>query len=232
MSNLSQFFGGGKRKVQVFTSSGTWVRPQGVDAVDVLVCGGGGGGGGYASGGTSGTDGGNSSFGDIEAAGGKGGVGSATGNNAGGAGGGPFGGASDASGTGSGFVSGGGGGSGGGTSPAGACPGFASMPLPWNTTYGDRQGGASYGLGGVRPDNSDGSGYSALPNTGGGGSGATFPGTFYGGGGGGGGEVKMRTNHPVSGDVSVVVGAGGSGGAGARTGGNGGSGIVIVAWNE
>ena len=37
-------------KVQTFTSSGTWTRPEGVDAVEIFLVGGGGGGGGCSSG--------------------------------------------------------------------------------------------------------------------------------------------------------------------------------------
>jgi hypothetical protein len=42
MSNLSQFFSGGKLKIQEFTSSGTWTRPSGVNFVLLNMVGGGG----------------------------------------------------------------------------------------------------------------------------------------------------------------------------------------------
>ena len=47
MAKLSTTMSGGKTmKVQTFTSSGTWTRPEGVDAVEIFLVGGGGGGGG------------------------------------------------------------------------------------------------------------------------------------------------------------------------------------------
>lgn len=242
MSNLSQFFGGGKRRVQVFTSSGTWIRPDGVEAVDVLVGAGGGGGGGRDSASTlpGGVAGGSSSFGDITALGGLGGESSAgaQGIVAGGKGGGLFGGlgitgtTSTTPGTlhgnATGFLVGGGAGhaKSNTSSPVyqgGSCPGFGSGAV--------MSGGASYkdAPAGVQTTSTP----NAPANSGCGGQGGWPPAVNFNGAGGGGGEVRVQTNVPVTGNVIVTVGAGGSGGAGNQAvGGNGGSGIVIVAWDE
>lgn len=238
MSMLSQFFGGGgSRKVQVFTESGTWIKSDGVEAVDVLVVGAGGGGGArYSTSGQSkGADGGASSFSVVRASGGGGG-GSATSTSlaAGGSGGGLLGGVTGTNGTqngkGTNFCVGGGAGASYQTieqSYPGAAIGFAAA----NGIYSSGSGGSSYGPGAYSGLSLGKPGASALPNSGGGGQGGR---NSYYAGGGGGGEINTRFSLPVSGNVSVIVGAGGAGATSdnAAVGGSGGSGLVIVVWNE
>lgn len=52
-------------KTQVFTASGTWARPTGVDVVEIFLVGGGGGGGGAADNGSGGAFGGGGGGGEI-----------------------------------------------------------------------------------------------------------------------------------------------------------------------
>lgn len=238
MSALSQFFGGGgSRKVQVFTESGTWTKPDGVEAVDVLVVGGGGGGGARynSSGQSKGANGGASSFSIVSASGGIGG-GSATSTSlaAGGSGGGLLGGVAGTNGTqngtGTNFCVGGGAGASYQTAVQGY-PGAAIGFSAANATNAIAAGGSSYGLGAYSALGINTPGASALPNSGGGGQGGH---NSYYAGGGGGGEINTRFSLPVSSNVSVIVGAGGNGATSDNNaaGGNGGSGLVIVAWNE
>ena len=238
MSALSQFFGGGgSRKVQVFTESGAWTKPDGVEAVDVLVVGGGGGGGArYSSSGQSkGANGGASSFSSVSAAGGiGGGSGTSTTLATGGSGGGLLGGVAGENGSqhgrGTNFCVGGGAGASYQTTVQGY-PGTAiGFAYPHSNTS-SAAGGSSYGVGAYSGLSANTAGASALPNSGAGGQGGR---NSYYAAGGGGGEINTRFSLPVSGDVSVIVGAGGNGANSdnGSTGGNGGSGLVIVAWNE
>lgn len=227
------------KKSQIFTESGTWVKPAGVDFVDVLIVGGGGGGGcatysTESTGWTVATGGGFSGFSSVYAlGGGQGGPGFLSGNppGYGGVGGGVFGGSilpsSQQNGSFS-FVSSGGGAGAGYYSPtsvftsAGSCVGFAITGRTARAV-----GGSSYGLGGF--------GYagSTLPETGGGGCGGEYNNNTWGGGGGG-GEVVIRTGVQVTDNVSVIVGSGGAGGGPtlplSQRGQDGGAGLVAVMW--
>lgn len=218
MSILDKFSLNGRR-VQFFTESGTWVKPTGIGAVDVIVVAGGGGGGGYGTTTVSlGTDGGDSYFGDIRAISGKaatGQTGSQTSVYGSGGGSTSF------------FASAGG----NGITSGNACVGYNIA----STARG--VGGASYGAA-TGASTTEGVTINATPNSGSGGPGVRYS---SGGGaytnGGGGGQVVHKLRVPVTGSVAVTIGAGGIGsvgltGAKLYAGGNGGSGLVIVFWDE
>jgi len=244
---------GGKWKTHLFTASGTWPRPDGVEVVEVELLGGGGAGG-SASGSTAG---GSSSFGSVVAAGGLAG-GSSVSFGSGGV-------------TGVTFDSsvprtlisikganGGTGGTGASTpaqagnrspSPLNGIGGPAGT-LVVNSSYNRHGGGggaASFGNGGSGGNGesfvtmatavSAGGNATGFGSGGGGGGGVTnVAGSHIDGcGGGGAGEYISSVRVPVSGDVSVIVGAGGVGGAGSSSrgaGGNGAPGFVRVYWQE
>lgn len=192
---------------QVLTSSGTYTTPAGARQLRIrMVGGGGGGGGGFGtSNGAAGSDGGDTVFNSVHAAGGQhgsGGTSSGQGN----------GGAGTTNGTGSAsWRSLGQGGAGGVQSPN-AAPGAS--------------GGSSILGGGARGGIA---GENALGYGGGGGGGQSGPGGASGGGGQGGEYVELIINSPNS-TYAETIGVGGNGGstAGAYDGGNGFQGVIIV----
>lgn len=222
---------------EVFTSSGTWVRPAGVDQVKVTVTGGGGGGS-EGHGGNDGSDGGSSSFvGDttVTANGGSGGESSSLSTTAASfdicAGG-----------------SGGSGGSGGDTAISGGDGGIGfrrrtnEPPSSVEAMAFPGTGGASYFGGGASMRStysgtvgSTVSGQNAESFGSGGGGGfqrSTVGGDALSGSGGGAGETRIGSVS-VSANASVTVGSGGSGGSGTGSvvdGGDGADGVVIVEW--
>lgn len=247
--------GSGKWKSQTFTTSGVWQRPAGVEVAKVLLVGGGG--SGAASRILNGFNGGNSSFGNVliargggrglnfrfnrynpnpETSGYPGGIGTGY----------PSYMSYDSSGTGgvvyyssyglfnsikntvpSGIIGissafGSTGGGGGTTGDGGNVVGFGSG----GTGNFGGGGGASYGNGGNGGPNV---GSAGVFGGGGGGSGSA--------GGGGGGEIIYR-DIPVSTDMVVAIGSGGSSVSGnireetTYTSGAGGNGLCIVFWQE
>lgn len=243
----------GKWHYQEFKTSGTWIRPDGVDLVKVLLVGGGGGGGGCA--GAVGINGGDSTFGTLLTAEG-GSAGTVNGGNGGGTnkGGGAGGDRGEDGAIGYGSVGGAQGGGGGGRvrclhpdqpdipnadtynpGHGGDCAGFGKGGLRGCLFYGGGGGGGSYGNG--ADGGSISHGLSAAPNSGGGGGGAgdrvsTATGSCgNGGGGGGGGQVVVR-DVPVTGNITITIGSGGAGSVSKNNGGAGGSGYCLVIWYE
>jgi len=211
---LSSKVGYQLKSLQTFTSTGTWAKPSGINAVLVKLVGGGGGGGGSANGtnATNGGTGGTTSFGAQCSA--TGGTGGNAGTNTGG------GGALTG-----GIGSGGtlnlkGGGAGSGTA-------YAS-----NVGVGG-VGGSSFfggaGFGAVAGS----AGEAAGANSGSGGGGGGAP-AINGAGGGGGGSAggyseKFITSLNASETVTIgAAGTAGSAGTSGYAGGVGGSGLVIV----
>ncbi len=190
---------------EVFTSSGTWTKPNSDFSFAFVTVVGGGAGGGGAGTGATGTAGGNSSFGSLcSATGGAGGVGD-TGGGTGGAGGSGSGGTFNFSGE-SGDAAASNGGAGGSVN------GRINVPSEGGETTtgaGDGDDGAGYGAAG------------AGGNTG----------VLFGGGGGAGGTAEEYIDESsLSATETVTVGSGGSGGGGFNTGGDGTAGVVIVRW--
>lgn len=195
-----------KPTIQTFTSgSGTYTLPANCSWIEVELVGGGGGGSGSGSGGTltSGSNGGNTTFGTsfLTGNGGAGGV--------------------DGAPVSGGTASGGdiniAGGNGGGRSTIGTIPGSP--------------GAASYfGNAGLGGEINGGGGGSATGYGSGGGAAGTTATTAVGGSGAAGGYVRKIITSPSS-TYSYAVGAGGSGGAagtGGAAGGSGKAGIIIV----
>lgn len=185
----------------VFTLSGIWTAPEGVDRIDVLLIGGGGGG---ASGGTSmvsGSDGGNSSFGSILTAnGGKKGPASTT----------------DAL---AGTIS---------TSDASVLIDLAYFHAgavgAAGTTSGAGGDATGYGNGGGSGGASGGVGAAgAFPNTKG-----NHSVVLNGSGAGGGCMYAVAVPVTAGNSYNVVIGAGGLGGDGQYDGGDGSPGICII----
>ncbi len=187
---------------QIFTSSGTWTKPVGCNAVKVTIVGGGGGGGGAS--GTGGT-GGTSSFGShCSATGGTGGVSRNQIAARGGAG---------------------GVGSNGDLNIKGGA-GQSSVWVSTSHRMGGSGGNSTHGGGGRGNTNLNNSEAGGVYG-GGGGGGADSSGTC--GGGGGGGTAIKRITSGLGATEAVTVGAAGAvppGGGGASNGGS--AGIVIV----
>lgn len=192
------------KKMDVFTSSGTWTRPDGVTSIKVTVIGGGGGGAGS---------------GGIHAGGGGGGGGisikfiSALG-------------ATEAITIGSG---GGGGAGSGGSAANGTGGGQTFFGAHFNAT-GGAGGIASGGIGGASGigssgdiNDSLGDGHTSI-NTGVGGD----PGQDYGGHGGGPGGIG---GFATTGGAAPGYGGGGGGGGDSNAGGTGKGGIVIIEYD-
>ncbi|MDD4271571.1 MAG: hypothetical protein PHF50_02090 [Patescibacteria group bacterium] len=236
--------GGLTPQAQIFTSSGTWTKPDGVDLVFITMCGAGGGGGAgtYTSGlGPNGATGGNSSFGSLTAVGGGGGMGGGTNHGF------PYG-----LGGGGGAPGGNGGFANNATPPVfiNAQPGAgAGGSAGKNYTYAAYGGGGGGGGGSIFGKGGNGSnsvyyydswipgGSGGIAAGGGGGGGLWYSGGASGGAGGGGaGGGVCYEDYPVavSGDVTVTVGTGGAGGVASQggAGGAGGNGQVIVRWYE
>jgi hypothetical protein len=232
--------GGVKPYIQVFTSSGTWTLPTGVNMVWVTICGGGGGGGGASSSGNGGGGGGGAQCfyrypvavsGNVSVTVGSGGVGGAVDNSGGNGGNSSFG-SLIATGGNGGQPNGVGGSSGGGL-PGGA-PAGGTSPAPNPPDSLGNGIGCAGGSGG-----GGGSGSSGAVSARGG-----HSGTYAGGAGGiyldgGGGGASMlgkggNGGYASAGQNGSGYGSGGGGGSRrsgtAYGGGNGSPGVVIVEW--
>jgi hypothetical protein len=219
----------GSLRAQVFTASGTWVRPANVTGVRVVVVGGGGGSGGVAAAGNSiggGGGGGAVVVRDAQVSGnvvvtvGAGGAAGAVGGNGGNGGNTSFGSLVAYGGIGGGYGSGstyGAGGRGGGNGSMGhyAGPGGTVSPGGHGSTWAFGQGGGGGG-GGVNFN---------------GGSGVSQGGAGAGSAPGGGGSYGEGADAGSAGAANTGAGAGGVVGNGI-VGRAGGSGLCIVLWNE
>lgn len=219
-------------KQQVFTSSGTWTRPTGVDSVEVLLVGGGGGGGGGGASNISGTGGGGGGgevvlkvvavTGNVSVVIGSGGTAGA-GESA------TNGGAGGSSSFGAITAAGGSGGDGGAATARGGASGGANpsagglTAVNSSNTY--RYGGGGGGAGGS--GQASGAGTNAV--TGGPGGAGLYG---FGGGGGGGGGGAGSNGGGTGSSGAANSGGGGAGGAVNVNGFAGGSGICIVTWWE
>lgn len=191
--------------VQVFTASGTWNKPTGTNAVDVIVVGGGGGSGGAGAGATSGAAGGTSSFGaHASATGGGGGNGSSGSERVR-------------------YSQAPGAGASGDANFKGQPGGFSFSD---GTTVGTATGGASIFAGGGGLFGL--SGTTNLPGTFGGGAGGVNNGTTVAGPGAGAGAAIKYITSGLGATETVTIGAGGTAGSGATPGAAGGLGVVIV----
>jgi hypothetical protein len=199
--------GGGLLSYDVFTSSGTWNKPVGTNAVKVTVVGGGGGGGGLTG---SGATGGTSSFGAHCSA--TGGVGGGEGRlNAGE------------------MAVGGAGGSGSGGDLNMTGSDGANSWSDGTDALSGNGGSSTHGGGGRGGGNTSGTNDAGDNgnNYGGGGGGSFSTNEGCAGGGGGGTAIEYITSG-IGSTETVTVGGGGAGGTGSPSGGAGAGGVVIV----
>jgi len=207
--------GGGFANLSVFTSSGTFTIPSGVETMRVIVVGAGGGGGGQ--GGGAGSSGGNSTLTSgtetITTITGGGGSGGDANNGYGGSAGGSA--STTASSSGSGAI---------------GIVGGAGAGANENSYSKGSHGGNSFLGGGAAPYR--GTGINASGYGGGGGGGGSRNLSAAGAGGGGGTVIKYLTGLTAGNTITVTIGAGGAkaSGSGGSSGGNGKQGIIVFEY--